>query len=401
MHKTRYTALDMAPAGTLHSLSPHGILILFTHLLIFMSSSTVAKSVSNGSEVDLQALLSFKESTNDPQAVLRSWNRSIGFCRWTGVVCGTTLPPRVVSLNLSAASLAGQLSPWVANLTSLELVDLSYNGFSGVIPEELGTLQHLRYLKLGRNSLVGIIPRSLGTSRSLRYVDLADNILVGTIPDVHRMSSLRILDLSSNDLSGSIPSSLGNVSSVTGIWLERNNLSGSIPETLSLIQNLSVLNLGSNSLSGHVSAKLFNISSLTHLDLAENSFTGQIPSSIGNTLHNLVALSMSVNIFEGLIPLSLANASELQVIDLGYNLLKGRIPSLGSLSDLSVLNLQSNFLQAEGWEFLVSRKLFAARNFGNEWECPEWKSPWVCWESFYKFSTFKPWKESNRRHNTN
>ncbi|XP_044969248.1 probable LRR receptor-like serine/threonine-protein kinase At3g47570 [Hordeum vulgare subsp. vulgare] len=392
----------MAPAGTLRSLPPHGVLILFTHLLIFMSSNTVAKSSINGSGIDMQALISFKRSIHyDPLGVLESWNRSIGFCRWTGVTCGTTLPPRVVSLNLSAASLSGQFSPWVANLTSIQLVDLSYNGFSGAIPEELGTLQHLRYLELRTNSLVGIIPRSLGTCRSLREVDLSSNILEGTIPDFHRlpalqtlilsrndligtiprslgnsrslknidlssnflvgpipefdkMSALQILDLSSNDLSGSIPSSLGNVSSLIEIRLDTNSLSGAIPETLSLVQNLSVLNLANNSLSGHLSAKLCNISSLIYLDLAQNKLTGSIPPSIGNTSPNLERLSMSGNEFKGLIPSSLANASYLRRIDLGHNSLVGPVPSLGSLSDLRVLNLESNFLQAEGWEFLVS-----------------------------------------------
>lgn len=392
----------MAHAGTPRSLPPHGILILFTHLLIFMSSNTGAKSTSNGSEIDMQALLSFKEGiTNDPQGVLESWNRSIGFCRWTGVTCGTPLPPRVVSLVLTGLDLSGHLSPWLANLTSLELVDLSYNGFSGGIPEELGTLQQLQFVILSVNSLQGIIPRSLGTSRSLIHVNLTENILSGTIPDFHRlpalhtlilsnnmlvgiiprslgtsrslknvdlslnllagpipefhnMSTLEFLDLSRNNLSGSIPSSLGNVSSLIGIRLDTNRLSGSIPETLSLIQNLSMLSLGPNFLSGHLSAKLCNISSLIYLGLAINNLTGRVPSCIGNTLQNLELLSMSDNRFEGLIPSSLANASNLQVIDLGHNLLNGRIPSLGSLAELRILNLESNFLEAEGWEFLVS-----------------------------------------------
>ncbi|KAM3392725.1 hypothetical protein ACQJBY_013729 [Aegilops geniculata] len=344
----------MAPAGALRSISPHGILILFTHLLIFMSSNIVAKSISNGSEVDRQALLSFKESTKDPQAVLRSWNRSIGFCRWTGVACGTTLPPRVVSLNLSSAHLSGQLSPSLANLTSLELVDLSENYFSGVVPEKLGTLQHLQSLILGGNKLRGSIPRSLCTSRSLREVDLSSNRLAGSIPEFHKMSALELLDLSENNLSGSIPSSLGNVSSLKVIWLDTNSLSGSVPETLSLIQNLSALSLSYNLLSGNVSAKLCNMSSLIYLLLDQNILTGRVPSCIGNTLQNLELLSMSGNEFKGLIPSSLANASKLQQIDLGYNLLAGPVPSLGSLADLSVLNLESNLLQADGWEFLVS-----------------------------------------------
>ncbi|KQJ81941.2 hypothetical protein BRADI_5g03960v3 [Brachypodium distachyon] len=343
--------MDMA---ALCSLSPL-VLLLLTNLLVFFSSNTIAQSKSNKYEIERQALLSFKSGvSNDPHEVLSSWGGSLHFCRWNGVVCGMTRPFHVVSVDLSSSSLSGELSPWIANLTSLERVDLSENRFAGVIPEELGTLQHLKYLMLPTNNLVGMVPRSLGTSRSLTEVNLAQNFLTGTIPDFHKMSVLQILDLSSNELSGSVPLSLGNVSSLTAIWLESNNLSGPIPETLSLIQNISVLSLGSNSLSGHVSAKLCNISSLIYLGLSENYLTGSIPSCIGNMLPKLENLSMSRNKFDGLIPPSLANASKLQRIDLGYNSLVGPVPSLGSLSDLRLLILERNSLQAEGWEFLIS-----------------------------------------------
>uniref|UniRef100_A0ACD5YD89 Uncharacterized protein n=1 Tax=Avena sativa TaxID=4498 RepID=A0ACD5YD89_AVESA len=347
--------LDMTPVGTPRSLSPHGILFLFTHLLLFLSSNTIAQSVRNESRIDWEALLSFKRSiTNDPNQVLSSWNSTIHFCRWSGVVCGMARPFHVVSLNLSSTQLSGELSPWIANLTSLQQLDLSANNFVGFIPEELGTLQHLQSLILDSNYLQGEIPISLCTSTSLRHVILAQNILTGRIPDFHKMSALQILDLSSNNFSGRIPSSLGNVSSLTEIWLNANILLGPVPETLSLIQNLTVLSLANNSLSGHVPAKLCNISSLVYLGLAQNILTGRIPSTIGNRLPNLERLSMSGNRFEGLIPSSLTNASKLQRIDLGYNSLVGPVPSLGSLADLQQLVLQSNSLEAEGWEFIVS-----------------------------------------------
>jgi Leucine-rich repeat (LRR) protein len=188
----------------------------------------------------------------------------------------------------------------------------------------------LQILILSQNNLVGSIPKSLGSSRYLRQVDLSSNRLAGHIPDFHKMSALQFIDLS------------------------YNKLSGSIPETLSLIQDLFVLSLASNYLSGHVSAELCNISSLLYLGLDDNNLTGRIPSSIGKTLPNLQGLSMSGNRFEGLIPSSLANASNLQFIDLGSNSLTGPVPSLGSLSVLQSLSLQSNFLEAQVREVLIS-----------------------------------------------
>uniref|UniRef100_A0A453AGW8 non-specific serine/threonine protein kinase n=2 Tax=Aegilops tauschii subsp. strangulata TaxID=200361 RepID=A0A453AGW8_AEGTS len=349
----RYAALYMAPAGTLRPLSTHGILILFTHFLIFMSSNTVAKSISNGSEVDRQALLSFKESiTSDPRQVLSSWNHSISFCSWRGVTCGITLPTRVISLNLNSAQLSGQLSPWIANLTSLERLDLSENRFSGSIPEELGTLRQLQFMILSVNILEGIIPRSLGTSRSLIHVNLTENHLVGTIPDFHRLPALQTLILSENMLIGSIPRSLGTSRSLKIVDLSFNILTGNIPE-FHKMSTLEFLDLSKNNLSGSIPSSLGNVSSLVEIRLDTNRLSGLVPETFSH-IQNLSMLSLGNNNLSGLIPSSLANASNLQVIDLGYNLLNGRIPSLGSLLNLQLLILENNFLEAEGWEFLVS-----------------------------------------------
>uniref|UniRef100_M8C8C9 non-specific serine/threonine protein kinase n=1 Tax=Aegilops tauschii TaxID=37682 RepID=M8C8C9_AEGTA len=343
----------MAPAGTLRPLSTHGILILFTHFLIFMSSNTVAKSISNGSEVDRQALLSFKESiTSDPRQVLSSWNHSISFCSWRGVTCGITLPTRVISLNLNSAQLSGQLSPWIANLTSLERLDLSENRFSGSIPEELGTLRQLQFMILSVNILEGIIPRSLGTSRSLIHVNLTENHLVGTIPDFHRLPALQTLILSENMLIGSIPRSLGTSRSLKIVDLSFNILTGNIPE-FHKMSTLEFLDLSKNNLSGSIPSSLGNVSSLVEIRLDTNRLSGLVPETFSH-IQNLSMLSLGNNNLSGLIPSSLANASNLQVIDLGYNLLNGRIPSLGSLLNLQLLILENNFLEAEGWEFLVS-----------------------------------------------
>lgn len=373
-------------------------------LLSFASVAILAAESVNKSEIDRQALLSFKAAISlDPLGALRSWrDGSVDFCSWSGVVCGKALPPRVVSLNLSSLQLTGNLSPSLANLTSLARLDLGNNLLSGGMPEELGTLSMLQDLMLASNKLTGNIPRSLGTA-SLKSINLAYNFLgggipdplatsssltvlnltsnnlsgmipaslfngssrilvislatnsfTGGIPDFHRMVTLKILDLANNNLSGSIPPSLGNVSSLDKISLYSNYLGGSVPETLSQIRNLSILKLDENNLSGHVPAQLYNISSLIVLSLAQNNLTGRIPSMIGNMLPNLGSLIMYDNRMMGFIPASLANASMLAVINLSNNSLVGPVPSLGSLSDLYMLSLGLNQLESEDWTFLAS-----------------------------------------------
>ncbi|CAL5029852.1 unnamed protein product [Urochloa decumbens] len=381
---------------------------LLSFILVFLSFDSVAILAAesmNKSEVDRQALLSFKASIpSDTLSVLRSWsNESLDFCSWRGVTCGKDLPLRVVSLELNSLHLSGPLSPSLANLTSVTQLDLGSNSFSGEIPKELGTLPKLQNLMLASNMLAGEIPGSLGTGRSLSYVNLAyntlsggiphslatsssltvlnltmnglsgtipaslfngssqlvvvdlrGNLLSGPIPNFHRMATLQVLSLAENNLSGSIPTSLGNVSSLTEISLHTNNLGGPIPETLSRIPNLIVLRLGENNLSGSTPTELFNISSLRFIDLGQNSLIGRIPSNVGNSLPNLKVLTMWGNRINGSIPESLANASKLQLVDLSNNSLAGPVPSLGSLPELYGLILGNNNLESDDWTFLAS-----------------------------------------------
>ncbi|PAN11859.1 hypothetical protein PAHAL_2G222800 [Panicum hallii] len=388
--------------------SPRHLLFFLYGVLVSLPSNSATFSsaqTSNSSEADRQALLCFKSSISaDPGLVLRSWRSdSLDFCSWRGVTCSTTLPIRVVSLELRYDKLKGELPSCMGTLTSLVWIDLSNNDLSGSIPEEIGAMPGLQTLILADNRLTGNIPLSLGTAASLRYVNLSRNALSGGIPDslskvsslrmltlsmnnlsgeipgtlfnnssnlvtvdlrlnslsgviphFHRRTTLQFLDLTGNFLFGSIPASLGNVSSLNYILLAENNLEGSIPEALGHILNLTVLDLGYNRFSGNVPAMIYNISSLRYLRLSTNRLEGQILLNTGHSLPNLESLILSSNALSGIVPASLANMSKLQVIDLSSNLLSGSIPSLGSLSNLSRLILGSNMLQAENWTFLTS-----------------------------------------------
>ncbi|OEL33878.1 putative LRR receptor-like serine/threonine-protein kinase [Dichanthelium oligosanthes] len=362
--------------------SPPPRLLLFLYgILVFLSSSNVTFSsaqTSNRSEADRQALLCFKSGISDPGGVLRSWrNESLSFCSWRGVNCSsTTLPIRVVSLELRSVKLKGKLSSCIVTLTSLVRIDLSNNDLSGSIPVEIGAFPSLQTLNLAGNRLSGNIPLSLGTAASLRYVNLSRNALSGVIPDsfsslrvlslsmnnlsgeipgsLFNNSSLQFLGLTANSLSGSIPASLGNVSSLSYILLAQNNLKGSIPEALGHIPNLNFLDLGYNNLSGNVPAMIYNVSSLRYLGLSNNMLDGQILLNADHSLPNLESLILCGNTFSGMVPASLANMSKLQVIDLSSNSLSGSIPSLGSLSNLSRLILGTNKLQADDWAFLTA-----------------------------------------------
>ncbi|XP_056843712.1 probable LRR receptor-like serine/threonine-protein kinase At2g28960 isoform X1 [Raphanus sativus] len=84
--------------------------------------------------------------------------------RWEGINCSytnTTIPPRIISLDLSSSGLEGVIASSIQNLTLLQELDLSNNNLSGEVPEFLANMESLLLIDLGWNSLTGPIPQAL------------------------------------------------------------------------------------------------------------------------------------------------------------------------------------------------------------------------------------------------
>ncbi|XP_038970740.1 receptor kinase-like protein Xa21 [Phoenix dactylifera] len=352
-----------------------------------ITASTATSLAGNNSKSvsDHSALISFRSSIYDvPYGALSSWdNKSLHFCQWQGVTCGSRHPERVIALDLPSLGLAGTISPSVANLTFLRRLSLQENKLDGSIPQELGHLHRLRLLNLSVNSLHGQIPSSLGNCRHLISLDLGKNLLNGQVPhelgSLHQLidlvlqtnnltgamptslanlSSLDNLDLSHNMITGGIPPWVANLTSVTRLFLGLNPLSGGIPSSLCRLPSLAALDVQQNQLSGMIPPCLYNLSSIRVLNVSFNSLRGTIPSDIGSTLPRLINLEMAGNHFTGHIPSSLSNASGLVSIRLLQNILQGKIPrNLGTLQNLSLLELFDNQLvakEADDWSFLTA-----------------------------------------------
>lgn len=334
------------------------MLIPVALLLLVSEVGRIQCSTVPENTTDMVTLLHFKHSVNDPRGALISWNRSTPYCSWEGVKCSSTNLGRVASLNLAGQGLAGQITPFLGNLTSLQILNLSSNAF-------FGSLTHLNYphdlaiLDISKNSLQGEIPVALSNLSNLKSMDLSRNKLEGQIPlKIGLLYSLIALDLSRNRISGAIPRTFGNATHLKALVLTTNQLDGSIPEELGTLLNLTYLLLGENMLSGGIPPAIFNLSSLQVLDLHLSNLGGALSSNMGGTLPSLQELLLGGNKFEGPIPPSLGSASNLQKVDLSSNNFSGQIPtSFGNLSGLSVLNLDNNMLEARdsvSWEFLNS-----------------------------------------------
>ena len=95
---------------------------------------------------------------------------NISFCEWTGVICSRRRQ-RVVSLNVSSMALQGTISPLLANLSFLRILNLSNNHFNGHIPYQLVNLFRLKKLYLYLNQFQG--SRSRRTMRSPQVTNLS------------------------------------------------------------------------------------------------------------------------------------------------------------------------------------------------------------------------------------
>uniref|UniRef100_A0A2N9GLC6 Leucine-rich repeat-containing N-terminal plant-type domain-containing protein n=1 Tax=Fagus sylvatica TaxID=28930 RepID=A0A2N9GLC6_FAGSY len=89
----------------------------------------------------------------------------------------------------------------MANFSSLEILDLSYNHFTGSISPYIGALSSLKALSLYSNwTSMERYPL-----KKLEELDLAINYFEGILPPcLNNLSSLRLLDISNNQFSGNL-----------------------------------------------------------------------------------------------------------------------------------------------------------------------------------------------------
>ncbi|GMP79099.1 hypothetical protein CsSME_00034769 [Camellia sinensis var. sinensis] len=313
----------------------------------YFCSIPAATSMANNA-TDRAALVAFKAAiVQDPFGALTSWNHSLHYCHWNGILCSRRHPDRVIGITLRSQGLVGSLSPHVGNLSFLKSIILQNNSFHGPIPQEMGRLFRLQRIVFCNNLFGGGIPNNLSRCLKLERLKLIDNKLTGNIPaELGSLSMLGSFRLSKNKLSGTIPPFIGNLSSLFQISLAECNLHGKIPGEIARLRHLIYVQLSMNNLSGKVPSGLYNISTIIYLSVVVNQLEGNIPPDIGTTLPNLKFFYLFGNLFTGTLPTSLSNASELESIDFSQNDFSGTMPrNLGKLLGLGFINVYQNRLQ--------------------------------------------------------
>lgn len=167
-------------------------------------------------------------------------------------------------------------------LDALEVLALDGNNFNGstgwMFPPQLANSTQLVNLTCTSCNLVGALPDFLGKMPSLQVLTLSGNSLSGVIPESFKDMSLSKLWLN-NQKGGGITGPIDVITtmvSVNVVWLHGNQFSGKIPESIGNLTSLKDLNLNGNQLVGLVPNSLAELE-LDKLDLSNNHLMGPVP----------------------------------------------------------------------------------------------------------------------------
>ncbi|XP_064995205.1 receptor-like protein EIX2 [Musa acuminata AAA Group] len=229
---------------------------------------------------------------------------------------------------------------WFRTQTTFGELDLSNTGMKETIPNWLPS--GLQYLDLS-NNMIGMIGGDVPYYfPNLTVLDLSNNSLSGYLPPKISimMPSLEYLSLSDNKITGEMPQFFPKL---RYLFLSNNSFSGNLPPRISnTMPSLRWFDLSTNNMSGHIPFSYCRFSNLERLQLSENNLSGEVPKCWKNS-SNLLLLDLSSNKLVGGVPDSLCNLQTLESLHLSHNNLSGPIPHcLKSCTELATLDLGHN-----------------------------------------------------------
>jgi Leucine-rich repeat (LRR) protein len=344
-------------------------------------------------------LYTFDLSSNRLQGQIPMPSLSARFLDYSHNIFSSVLPNFTLYLSytyylsLSQINISSYLPNSICD-SYMDVLDVSYNSFKGMVPPCLMENGFMSILNLRENQFEGVLPSNISSGCSLQTLNLYVNKIEGQLPRaLYNCTNLEVLDLGWNQIMDTFPSCLGSLSNLRVLVLRSNQFHGSIQDEKSeeKFPSLQILDLASNNFSGNLHPRWFKdltsmekynntgqlmghqnviinvqfyqdtvtisykglfvtferiLTALTAIDLSDNALEGSIPALIGK-LVSLHVLNMSHNTFTGEIPHLFGGMAALESLDLSSNMLSGEIPQeLTNLTFLSILNLSNN--QPEG-----------------------------------------------------
>ena len=225
----------------------------------------------------------------------------------------------------------------IRQLCRLKVLSANVNRICS-LPAAIGCMKHLTTLSLEKNRLTHL-PDEIGLLRNLKYLTLCDNELQSLPLSFGQMNGLTELDLTNNRLCD-LPDGFGSLSRLTTLLAANNRLTG-LPLSFASLPSLIRINFSSNKLKSLCST-LQSCSRLQILCLDCNPALERLPEWIFS-MPNIIKLSIrSCSLTDSPLPESFGQVSRrLTELDLGANMITRLPASLSSLSELKLLNLNT------------------------------------------------------------
>ncbi|KAK1438752.1 hypothetical protein QVD17_04562 [Tagetes erecta] len=315
--------------------SRHIIIFFFVYLF---AGNFFRPTSGSSPNIEVQALLDFKNHFEDPLNYLESWKIAESPCQFYGIRCDN-LTGRVIEISLNYKSLTGKISPEISKLQSLQ---------SFIIPS---------------NYISGELPVTIVSCTELKVLNVSANNITGEVPDLSRLINLDILDISDNYFTGKFPTWVGNLTGLTSLGLGDNNFDeGGIPESIGNLKKLNWLYLGGMQLTGEIPNSIFDLKELGTLDLSSNKISGDFPIGI-TTMQSLWKIELYENELTGVIPREIYKLNLLQEIDVSKNMMHGELPiEIGNLKNLTIFHCNTNQFSGQippGFEDMQHLKSFS------------------------------------------
>lgn len=261
--------------------------------------------------------------------------------------------PNLVGFYIGSNKFTGLIPSSISNASKLIILEMSSNSFSGPLPNNLGNLRFLQRLYVGENNLTRESSTtelrflsSLTNCRDLEVLVISLNQLNGVLPAAfgNLSTNLKFLSAFGSKIKGEIPIGIGNLSSLDAMILDSNELTGRIPSTIGMLKNIERIYLEHNRLQGSIPNELCLLDRMGDLYLSHNRLNGSIPACLGE-LRSLRRLYLDSNKFSSKIPSSLWTRVDLVELNLSTNLLSGDLASeIGKLKVTTQMDLSWNQL---------------------------------------------------------
>ncbi|RWR75586.1 LRR receptor-like serine/threonine-protein kinase GSO1 [Cinnamomum micranthum f. kanehirae] len=249
------------------------------------------------------------------------------------------------------------IPPAIETLTSLRAIDFAWNGFND--PQSIQgfcKLKDLQRLDLSYNYFKGPIPLCLGNLTSLQLLNLSNNGFSGMLQtsttgndESQGPLPIKVLGLSNcklnKDTGGGIPNFLYSQREVSIPYFSYPlNVDTRDIYFYEEREELKEVEFITKRKENYYKGGILNY--MSGIDVSCNQLTGEIPHEMGQ-LSGLHSMNLSHNQFTGPIPATFKNLSQIESLDLSHNKLNGTIPSeLIELYFLSVFSVAYNNLSA-------------------------------------------------------